>query len=79
MSSGTIIRLLIASLIVGLVLAWQDMTPIDVYRRIADALAWAWNNSVDLFGDYGAAILAGASIVVPIWLVLTLLSRRRKR
>ena len=72
-------RLLVVSLIVGALLMWLDIRPIDVFRgltRFADRL-WALGfDAVREFADY---IIAGAIIVVPVWFVLRLLNMRQMR
>ncbi|MDA0340438.1 MAG: DUF6460 domain-containing protein [Proteobacteria bacterium] len=67
---GTVVKLIILSLIVGLLLHWFDVSPQDLLRKIfgnIDAIA-KW--SVDAFGSAASYILLGAVIVVPIWAIL---------
>ena len=67
---GTVIKLILLSLVVGLLLSWFDVNPRDVLRdffgNIDAVLQW----SVDVFGSAAAYILLGAVIVVPIWAIL---------
>jgi hypothetical protein len=74
---STVLKLLLASLLVGLVMHWFDITPRSLIsnfgatvERLFDTLArfvsWAF--------DY---VLVGAVIVVPIWLVIFLAERAR--
>ncbi len=67
---GTVVKLIILSLIVGLLLHWFDVSPQDLLRKIfgnIDAIA-KWG--VDAFGSAASYILLGAVIVVPIWAIL---------
>lgn len=74
-----IIRLVLVSLAVGLIMAWLGITPADIYRRAANLVLWVGQALAEGLGGYAVYILAGASIVVPIWAVNRLLSRRRSR
>lgn len=68
-TAGTVVKLVIASLCVGLVLAYLDMDPQDL-------LAWAHRQATNLLGDAAdwvqwaiKYIFIGAVIVIPIWLI----------
>lgn len=69
-------RLLFVSLLVGATLMWLDIRPFEVFtflrRFIALVLDLGWD-SFRAFGDY---ILAGAVLVVPVWLLMRLMSYR---
>lgn len=78
MRLGTIVKLIVASLAVGLLMAFFNITPMGVYRGLLDGIVWLWDEGVEAFGNYGAVILAGASIVVPLWLLNQALKRRRR-
>ena len=75
----TIVRLVVLSLLVGLVLSLFDNSPLnalasgsrtagDIFRAVVDALAWAL-----------PYIIAGAIIVLPIWGVWYLVNVIRGR
>lgn len=73
---GVLLKLAIVSLIVGALLVWLDIRPTEVFREFGALLDRLWAlgfRSVREFGDY---MLAGAAIVIPVWLVLRLLSYR---
>ena len=76
---GTLLKLFILSLVVGVVLSVFDIDPENllgaiggaaesIFRVIVDALEWAV-----------PFVLIGAVVVVPIWLILTLLRLARRR
>ncbi|MEO1042295.1 MAG: integrase [Pseudomonadota bacterium] len=78
---GTGIRLAVISLIVGAALTIFRIDPIGLWRG-----AWRWLNQgvVELFGSgiegltlVATLIATGAIIVIPIWLVRTLLRGRK--
>jgi hypothetical protein len=76
--SGTIIRLILLSIVVGIVFSALGITPFNIVerlqlliRRIADlgfdAFHWAFNY-----------FLLGAVVVVPIWFIMRLMKRDPK-
>ena len=78
MSKGlgsTILKLLIASLLVGLVMRWFDITPRSLIANFGDTVQHMFERLAGFFGWAVDYILVGAVIVVPIWLVVFLLDR----
>ena len=76
---GVAIRLIVLSLLVGVLLSWLDWSPQDVYDWFADLFRWAWYN---LFGSFRRAtdyILLGAAIVIPLFILSRLLKVGRTR
>lgn len=78
---GTAIRLGIASLIVGVLLAVLRINPIEMWRSL-----WKWtqNGLVDLVGTgiegiglVVTLVVTGAIVVVPLWFIGKLLSNKR--
>lgn len=78
----TVVKLTIASLIVGLVLAFLGVSPAEFWRG-----AWRFlSGIVSLIGDtagevalnLGTYVLFGAAIVVPVWIALRLLNGDRR-
>lgn len=76
---STVVKLAVISLLVGMVLAFFDITPqrllenlgstvIEIYRLVLRFLRWAL--------EY---ILIGAVVVLPIWLALYLVRVARKK
>jgi len=72
-------RLLFASLLVGAFLVWLDITPFDVFANLRRLFDYVWSLGFDAVREIGRYILAGAVIVVPLWLILRLLSFRTPR
>lgn len=79
---GTLLRLGIASLIVGALLAVFKLNPIEMWKTL-----WRWIETglADLFGTglEGISLVltlvaTGAIIVLPVWIVGKLLSARRR-
>jgi hypothetical protein len=73
------IRLLLVSAIVGAVLMWLRIRPIDLILNIEDLVHRLWGLGFDAIREIADYILAGAIIVVPIWLVTRLLNFRNFR
>jgi hypothetical protein len=75
----TVLHVLLASLVVGMVMAWFQVQPRDI-------LSWITGNIDDLFANAQAwvgwaikYVLLGAVIVVPIWLLSYLFQFVRRR
>jgi hypothetical protein len=83
---GTLLKLLLASLVVGFLLTWLEVEPTDLVARSREALVWAFaqvrtltDDLVDSAGDVVGYVLVGAVVVVPIWLVSVLWKALRRR
>lgn len=82
MSKGlgsTILKLLIASLLVGLVMSWFDITPRSLIENFGDTVVRMFGKVVTFFSWAFEYILLGAVIVVPIWLIVFLIDRAKGR
>ena len=70
-------RLLMLSLIVGALLMWLEIHPAEIIENVERLVRRLWNlgfGAVRVVLEY---VIAGAIIVVPIWLVLRLLTAGR--
>lgn len=67
---GTVIKLAIASLVVGWVLSVLGVTPADVMAKFSGLANGLWAGSRDFLGWAGGYVLLGALVVLPIWLAL---------
>jgi Family of unknown function (DUF6460) len=70
------LRLVFVSLIVGAFLMWLDIRPVDIFRGITDLINRIWDLGFDAIRVVADYILAGAVIVIPVWLVLRLMNMR---
>ena len=74
---GTVIKIVLASLVLGFVLRFFDINPKDLLSNFGETVqkAFAWA------GDFAAGsieyVLVGAVIVVPIWLIVFLVGKLR--
>jgi predicted histidine transporter YuiF (NhaC family) len=76
---GTIVKLLLASLAVGLVMHWLEITPRSLIANFGETVARAYNALEGFAGWAVDYVLLGALVVVPIWLVVFLLGRFRRK
>lgn len=73
---GTILRLVVASLIVGFVMKWIGYTPLDLIRALGDSVREIFENLGSVASTVGEWLLLGATIVIPVWIVMRLLGGR---
>lgn len=73
---GTIIRLVVASLLVGLIMKWSGFTPITLLHFLGDSFRDVFDNIGSVAATVGEWLLLGATIVVPVWFVMRLLGGR---
>ncbi|WP_279481787.1 DUF6460 domain-containing protein [Aureimonas sp. SK2] len=74
---AVLVRLLVISLLVGILLSWFDIRPYELVEWAKDFVQWMW---VSVFGSLNRVIdyvLLGAAVVVPIFLVSRLLKTGR--
>ncbi|QDG78818.1 DUF6460 domain-containing protein [Labrenzia sp. PHM005] len=74
-----LLRLVFLSFVVGIILAALNMNPIDLVYMAWDFVEHLWNLGFDALGRLGGYLVAGAIIVLPVWVVLRLLSVGRGR
>ena len=79
---GTAMRLLILSLIVGLFLSFLGLDPVEFWRgawsMVSGLVSMLGDTAVEIIRNLTTYLLFGAAIVVPMWIVLRLLSGRRR-
>lgn len=72
-----LLKLAVASFVVGMIMATFGWSPLDVLDAARDLFARLWNMGFAAVDQFFGYILLGAAIVVPVWIVLRLLSLRR--
>jgi Family of unknown function (DUF6460) len=77
--ASVFVRLFFVSLIVGALLMWLDIRPLDVFRALDRMVQRLWYLGFDAIREIVEYVIAGAVIVVPVWLVARLLSQRPMR
>jgi len=76
---ATVFKLLISSLLVGLVMHWFNITPRSLVVDFGATMGRLFDTLAGFFGWAVEYVLYGAVIVVPIWLVIFLLDRAKGR
>jgi hypothetical protein len=74
---STIVKLLVASLVVGLLMRWFDITPRSLIANFGETIGRAFDRMAHFAGWAVDYVLLGAVIVVPIWLVMFVFNRMK--
>ena len=74
---GVIARLILVSILVGVVLSALGLDPFDIARSIERLFRSIWDLGFDAIRWVWRYLLLGAVIVVPIWLILRLVNAPR--
>lgn len=73
---SVIAKLIFLSLIVGAIMAFLGLTPRNLFGAISNFVTSILNLGTDAIRDVAQWIVAGALVVVPIWLILRLFGRK---
>jgi Family of unknown function (DUF6460) len=73
-----LLKLLVASLLVGIVLATLGWSPAMIYAHLIEFAQAVWDMGFDAILRFKDYILLGAGIVIPIFIVMRLLSWKRE-
>ncbi len=73
------VRLLFVSLVVGALLVWLDIRPYDVFVWISRFFNRLWLMGWDAVREIAEYVMAGAVIVVPVWLLMRIFAARPAR
>jgi len=74
---AVLLRLILVSILVGVVLAALGLDPYDIVRSVERLIRSIWNMGFDAFRWLWRYLLLGAVIVVPIWIVMRLINAPR--
>lgn len=69
---ATVVKLVLASILVGAAMAFLDIQPLDLWRWLADKVGDLAANIGDHASRAVSYLLLGAVVVVPLWLLLFL-------
>ncbi len=75
---GVFVRLLLLSVLVGAGMALFGLTPGEIFWRSYDMVRVLIEHGLDTFHEFGNWILAGAMVVVPLWLLSRFLAFNRR-
>lgn len=73
----TIIKLLIISVLVGMVMNVFGLSPLDIVDAVRDFFVRLWQSGWAALGRFGDWLILGASVVVPIFIIMRVLNYRR--
>ncbi|MBB4953135.1 hypothetical protein H4S14_001180 [Agrobacterium vitis] len=73
----TIVKLIVVSVIVGFVMHMFDIYPIDIIDSVRRFIFDLWHKGFSALGRVGDYLLLGASIVIPIFIILRLIDLRK--
>jgi len=68
----TLFKLLVASVIVGILLAFFGIQPVDLWRDFMNTVARIWHMGFDAIDWSIRYILLGAVVVIPVWIAVRL-------
>jgi hypothetical protein len=74
---GVLVRLVLLSILVGVVLEVLGLDPLNIIRSIESLIRRIWNMGFDVIISLWRYLLLGAVIVVPIWLIIRLFKAPR--
>jgi hypothetical protein len=77
--AGTLIRLVLLSIVVGIVFSVLGITPFNLIERIEHLARRIIDLGFDTFRSAFGYFLLGAVVVVPIWFIMRLLKVGRTR
>jgi hypothetical protein len=74
----TAVKLAVISLVVGVIMASLNFTPLDVWYAVRDFVRWLYDLGYEAFERLGIYFIYGAMVVVPVFLAMRLLSAGRR-
>lgn len=73
----TVVKLLVVSLLVGFLMAIFGLTPWNIIYSARDFVVDLCRSGFHALGAIGDYLILGATIVIPVFIILRLLSYRR--
>lgn len=70
-------RLILVSILVGVVLSALGLNPFDIFRSIERLIRSIWDMGFDAIHWVWGYFLLGAVLVVPVWLIMRLINAPR--
>lgn len=73
---SVVVKLIFLSLIVGAIMTFLGLTPRNLFTAIGNFVSSILNMGTDAIREVAQWVLAGALVVIPVWLLVRLLGRR---
>ena len=73
----TIVKLVVVSILVGMVMNVFDLYPMDIIYAFRDFLVNLWEKGWAALGRFGVWLQLGAMVVIPVFIILRILNYRR--
>lgn len=73
----TALKLLVASFVVGVIMAAFNWYPVDLLYMARDFLVNLWETGFAALGRFGTYLALGAAVVIPVFFIIRLFSLRR--
>jgi hypothetical protein len=73
---SVVVKLIFLSLIVGAIMAFLGLTPRNLFTAIGNFVSSILDMGTDAIREVAQWVLAGALVVIPVWLLVRLLGRR---
>jgi hypothetical protein len=70
------LKLIFVSMVVGALMMWLGLRPVDLVQGLTRLAQHLWALGFDAIRDVADYVIAGAMIVVPVWLILRILNLR---
>ncbi|MCI5078230.1 DUF6460 domain-containing protein [Oricola sp.] len=73
----TIIKLIVVSILVGMVMNVFDIYPLDIFYAFRNFVVNLWEKGWAALGRFGDWLILGGMVVVPVFILLRILNYRR--
>lgn len=73
----TLIKLLVVSILVGMVMSIFGILPLDIVYAVKDFFVRLWESGWAALGRFGDWLILGASVVIPVFIILRIMNYRR--
>ena len=73
----TVVKLVLVSVVVGFVMAFMGIFPADIFSGLHQFFLGLWYRGFDALGEVWRYLVLGASIVIPVFVILRIISYRR--
>ena len=74
----TIIKLVVISVVVGIIMAAFNFTPVDVWYMVREFALWLYDLGYEAFGRVGIYLVYGAMVVVPVFVLMRLVAAGKR-